>query len=307
MGLRPHHDYLLIGMHGDKSLMRDALAHQLSKMLDLEITQDTRYVDLYVNEAYHGLYLLIEDRTYIKTSEETLTFALELDHRIDWDQTGEPHIRIEGAPYGIKRSTDLEEETLLEITEYLNDVMSDLKNGILHEDIDDENWVSYMMVQELFKNVDAWGLSVFIYRDQEGSLKFGPVWDFDFALGNADYVNEQYYEPEGFFLAFDSRMAWFYHAMRIDAFKAEFKAQMTSFHEEELPTFLNVIEVLGERLKPYSDKNFQRWDIFNEYLWPTPMFMVEFNDHLDHVDYIYQFIEERSSWFQEVFKLDLFN
>jgi hypothetical protein len=102
-------------------------------------------------------------------------------------------------------------------------------------------------------------------------------------------------------------MAWFYHAMQIDAFKAAFKAQMTSFHEEELPTFLNVIEVLGERLKPYSDKNFQRWDIFNEYLWPTPMFMVEFNDHLDHVDYIYQFIEERSWWYQAVFLNEAFD
>ena len=299
MGLRPHHDYLLIGMQADKSLMRDALAHQLAKLMDLEITQDTRYVDLYVNENYHGLYLLIEDRTYIKTGEDPLSFVLELDHRIDWDQTGEPNIRIEGAPYGIKRSIDLEEDTLNGITNYLNGVIQDLQRGVIHPDIDIQNWVTYMIIQELFKNVDAWGLSVFMYRDQEGILKFGPVWDFDFALGNADYVGEQYYDPEGFFLAYDFRMAWFHYAIEIKAFRNAFKHEMITYYQEILPSFLTLIEVLGVSLIPYATKNFERWDVFNSYLWPNPMFMVEFETHMDHVLWNKNFIFERSKWYQE--------
>ena len=299
MGLKAHHDYLLIGLHADKSLMRDTLAHQLSILMELEITQDTRYVDLYVNGNYHGLYTLIEDRTYIKTEDDPLSFALELDHRIDWDQTGEPHVRIEGSPYGIKRSLDLEVKTLDDIENYLENVMDNLKNGIIHPDIDVTNWVKYMIIQELFKNVDAWGLSVFIYRDIEGSLKFGPVWDFDFALGNADYVNDAYYEPEGFFLAYDTRMAWFYHAMQISAFKNVFKNEMISYYQEVLPIYLTLIEVLGVSLIPYSTKNFSRWDVFNAYLWPNPMFMVEFESHMDHVLWIKNFIFERSKWYQQ--------
>jgi hypothetical protein len=299
MGLRAHHDYLLIGMHADKSLMRDTLAHQLSILMELEITQDTRYVDLYVNGNYHGLYTLIEDRTYIKTGEDPLSFVLELDHRIDWDQTGEPNIRIEGAPYGIKRSLDVEEDTLNGITNYLNGVMQDLQRGVIHPDIDLQNWVTYMIIQELFKNVDAWGLSVFMYRDQEGTLKFGPVWDFDFALGNADYVGEQYYDPEGFFLAYDFRMAWFNYAIEIKAFRNAFKHEMITYYQEILPSFLTLIEVLGVSLIPYSTKNFERWDVFNSYLWPNPMFMVEFETHMDHVLWNKNFIFERSKWYQE--------
>jgi len=299
MGLHPHHDYLLIGMHADKSLMRDALAHQLATLLEMDITQDTRYVELYFNGNYHGLYLLIEDRTYIKTHEETLSFALELDHRIDWDQTNEPHIRVEGAPYGIKRSSNLEEDTLRDIQQYLENVLDELKNGKIHHDIDIENWVKYFMIQELFKNVDAWGLSVFIYRDIDGDLKFGPVWDFDFAIGNADYVGETYYEPEGFFLAFDTRMAWFYHAIQIDMFKDAIKTHMITFYQEILPSYMTLIEVLGVSLVPYSQKNFNRWDVFNTYLWPNPMFMVEFNDHMEHVLWIKEFIFERSKWYQQ--------
>lgn len=299
MGLRAHHDYLLIGMHADKSLMRDTLAHQLSKLMDLEITQDTRYVDLYVNGNYHGLYTLIEDRTYIKTGDDPLSFALELDYRIDWDQSGEPHLRIDGAPYGIKRSLDLEPETLSGIQSYLDDLLQDLKNGVIHPDIDVTNWVKYMFIQELFKNVDAWGLSVFIYRDQEGLLKFGPVWDFDFALGNADYVNDEYYEPEGFFLAFDTRMTWFYHAIQIDAFKDAFKNEIITYYQDILPRYLTLIEVLGVSLIPYSHNNFNRWDVFNTYLWPNPLFMLEFETHMDHVLWIKNFVFERSKWYQQ--------
>ncbi|MDA0871572.1 MAG: CotH kinase family protein [Firmicutes bacterium] len=299
MGLRAHHDYLLIGMHADKSLMRDALAHQLSILMELEITQDTRYVELYVNDNYHGLYTLIEDRTYIKTGEDSLSFALELDHRIYWDQTGELHIRIDGAPYGIKRSLDLEPDTLSGIQSYLDAVLQDLKNGVIHPDIDVTNWVKYMFIQELFKNVDAWGLSVFIYRDQEGSLKFGPVWDFDFALGNADYVGDVYYEPEGFFLAFDPRMTWFYHAFQIFDFKLAFKNEIITYYQDILPSYLTLIEVLGESLIPYSENNFNRWDVFNTPLWPNPMFMVEFETHMDHVLWISDFIFERSKWYQQ--------
>lgn len=299
MGLRPHHDYLLIGMQADKSLMRDTLAHQLSKLMALEITQDTRYIDLYFNGNYHGLYLLIEERTYIKTGEDPLSFALELDHRIDWDQTGEPHVRIEGAPYGIKRSLDLEENTLDGIENYLESVLDELKNGIIHQDINITNWVKYMIIQELFKNVDAWGLSVFIYRDLEGSLKFGPVWDFDFAIGNADYVGDQYFEPEGFFLAFDNRMAWFFYAMQIDTFRDAFKNEMIAYYQEILPTYLTLIEVLGVSLLPYATKNFNRWDVFNTYLWPNPMFMVEFETYMEHVIWNKNFIFERSKWYQQ--------
>ena len=214
MGLKPHHDYLLIGMAADKSLMRDVIAHQLSQMLSLEITQDTRYISLHVNGDYHGLYALIEDRTYIKSTEDPLTFALELDHRIDWEPSNDVYIRVDGAPYAIKRSANLDSQTLDTIERYLENVLNDLRNGIIHPDIDLKNWARYMIIQELFKNVDAWGLSVFMYR--EGNmLKFGPVWDFDFALGNADYVGDDYYNPEGFFLAFDSRMSWFFNIIDI--------------------------------------------------------------------------------------------
>ena len=74
---------------------------------------------------------------------------------------------------------------------------------------------------------------------------------------------------------------------------------MITYYQEILPSFLTLIEVLGVSLIPYSTKNFERWDVFNSYLWPNPMFMVEFETHMDHVLWNKNFIFERSKWYQE--------
>lgn len=41
-------------------------------------------------------------------------------------------------------------------------------------------------VNEIVKNVDTGWDSFYMYKDAGGKLCFGPVWDFDIALGNAN-------------------------------------------------------------------------------------------------------------------------
>src|SRR5690606_39010272 len=54
--------------------------------------------------------------------------------------------------------------------------------------IDVESALSYYFVNELFRNVDGnLRLSTFLYKKRGGKLFFGPVWDFDLAIGNANY------------------------------------------------------------------------------------------------------------------------
>ena len=108
MGLNRSSSFNLVAMHGDKSLMRDALAHLLSEMISLEKIKNIRYISLYINDQYHGLYLLIEDRKHIKIDEniQELQFALEIDQRVNWEplQYEEtPFFQVEDLFYVIKR------------------------------------------------------------------------------------------------------------------------------------------------------------------------------------------------------------
>ncbi len=52
--------------------------------------------------------------------------------------------------------------------------------------IDTESWVDHHLLNVLSFNVDALRLSAYFYKKREGKLHFGPLWDFDRALGSTD-------------------------------------------------------------------------------------------------------------------------
>ena len=50
--------------------------------------------------------------------------------------------------------------------------------------LDEAAAIDFVLLQELFKNQDAFLGSAFLALRGDGKLHFGPVWDFDLALGN---------------------------------------------------------------------------------------------------------------------------
>ena len=51
---------------------------------------------------------------------------------------------------------------------------------------DIDSMVSYWLINEIFGNHDAWYKSRYCYKDFDGKLTFGPVWDFDWGLGSVE-------------------------------------------------------------------------------------------------------------------------
>ncbi len=70
---------------------------------------------------------------------------------------------------------------------------------------DVESLVSYFLVLEMFGNDDGRYRSVYAYKDIGGPFKYGPVWDFDFGVGNY----QMSYNPE----------AWLANYHKANAFK----------------------------------------------------------------------------------------
>lgn len=52
--------------------------------------------------------------------------------------------------------------------------------------IDTGSWIDHHLLNVLSFNVDALRLSAFFYKQRNGKLHFGPLWDFDRALGSTD-------------------------------------------------------------------------------------------------------------------------
>lgn len=51
---------------------------------------------------------------------------------------------------------------------------------------DIDSMVSFWLINEIFGNHDAWYKSRYCYKDLDGKLTFGPVWDFDWGLGSVE-------------------------------------------------------------------------------------------------------------------------
>jgi hypothetical protein len=299
MGLRGD-SFNLISMHSDKSLMRDALAHIVSKMIGLEITQETRYVEVYENMNFLGLFLLVEDRTYIKVDPfiDALQFAVEVDERINWDGRKVPYILIGNITHSIKRPFDYTSQESKRIETYLVNTLELIKKNVVPDYVDVLNWMQFLFIHELFKNVDAWGLSLFMYQSSDEILKFGPVWDFDLSLSNANYVNEGYLSPEGFYLLNHRSAIWTKDTMKITTFNRVFAEVVKSFYSNHFPTFLTIIDQLAEALIPYANKNFERWDILNTYTWPNPTFLYNIS-YRQQTEFVRHFILLRTEWMQK--------
>src|SRR5690606_34816351 len=49
--------------------------------------------------------------------------------------------------------------------------------------LDVDSTINYYLINELFKNVDGAVASAYLTKKRNGKLFFGPIWDFDLALG----------------------------------------------------------------------------------------------------------------------------
>ena len=296
MGLRGD-SFNLVSMQSDKSLLRDALAHIISKMIGLEITQEVRYVEVYQDLIYMGLFLLVEDRTYIKIdpTHDTLQFAVEVDQRINWEGRKDPYILIGDITHSIKRPFDYTVEDSNKIQTYLVNTLELIKKNVVPDYVDVLNWMQFLFIHELFKNVDAYALSIFMYQSTDGVLKFGPVWDFDLSIANADYVNEGYLSPEGFYLLNHPFAVWYKDTMKITRFNQTYSVVVKDFYVNTFPTVLTIIDELSEALLPYAEKNFNRWDILNIYTWPNPTFLYNIT-YREQTQFVKTFILLRTEW-----------
>ncbi|MBE5959060.1 MAG: hypothetical protein E7254_09410 [Lachnospiraceae bacterium] len=75
--------------------------------------------------------------------------------------------------------------------------------------MDEQSYIDYYLLQEFSKNGDAFGSgSTYLYKERDGKLFWGPVWDFDFVAWGAYSTN---FTGQGGTESFDmiGRMPWF--------------------------------------------------------------------------------------------------
>jgi hypothetical protein len=155
--------------------------------------------------------------------------------------------------------------------------------------IDVDSAVNYYIINELFKNVDGARASFWLYKKRDGKLFFGPVWDFDLALGNAGYDNVD--KTSGWHIR---NAPWFARLFQDPAFSAKVKTRWQTIKAEgKLELLFLYADARSKWLANAQTKNFQTWPIFNWSTWYTRVVM---GSYQGEVDEMIRWQRERAVW-----------
>jgi hypothetical protein len=312
-GMKSAKNYILLANYLDRSLVRNSLMVYMSKLLDSPIyTLDYRFVDLYFNQSYRGQYLLIERVEFQENRldiEPNLTlddagFMVELDFQVYVQNQGNENLewfKMNDKPYVIKEPNPI--DTIgyqFRHTRFMNNYFHNTRQALIegrnYENfIDVENWIDYFLMQEIAKNVDVgWG-SVYMVKETGGKLKHMPLWDFDLAFGNADYIP---YGPEGHWgWANEEKNEFFTLMMRIPAIRSRFKAKLIAYETTMLPLVIQYLNTNESRLAILSQGNFLTWPMDECDGWcPIPEPLRDLTTINQQFNYLRTYLTQRFRW-----------
>lgn len=271
--------WTLISNYGDKSLMRNILAFEVSRRVGQAYTPYCHPVDLVVNGEYRGCYQLCDqveaakDRVPAKDGYliEVDSYAAEEDLMFwSWH----------GTPVTIKHpdEDDITDEQKTFIENYFNwmesaalaDNFTDPVDGY-RKHLDLDSFLRNFLIGEFCGNPDMlW--SVYMYKDaSDGKLYTGPTWDHDISFDN-DYTVHPINGHGGFLYCNGARAASDairQVADRIVRLDPEAKKRLIELWEQaceegnlkELPLYLDETKAL---LQESQELNFKRWNILNQ-------------------------------------------
>jgi hypothetical protein len=312
-GMKEAKNYILLANYLDRSMVRNSLVAFMSQSFgDTLYALDYRFVDLVINQEYRGQYLLIERVEFQKNRldiEPNLTlddagFMVELDQQVYVQNQGNEDLewfKMNDKPYVIKEPSPLTTQGYqFRHTRYMKDYFHATRTALIQKTnyaqyIDVENWIDYFMIQEIAKNVDVgWG-SVYMVKPTGETLKHMPLWDFDLAFGNADYID---YTPEGHWgWATYEKNELFTLMMGITSIRNRFKEKLIAFEIDVLPGIMDWLSSNETALTTLSQTNFQLWPMDTCDGWcPIPLPLQGLTSISQQFDYLRDFLTQRIAW-----------
>jgi len=315
-------DWVLLACHHDKSFFRDYSAFYLASLLDgMYFSPNAWFVDVYLNGAYQGVYLLCDqiqqndgrvEVTY-DADPEKCEYLLEWDgyapdegvEDADWVRIGDrPFSEDEkGIPVSIKfpSGSDLTAAHIAYVKQYLTAVddaiMSAEKNYAAIENlIHEASFVDFFLVQEFFKNPDVAWSSFFLQikgQDAQRRLQAEPVWDFHLAAGN---FSEYDYKPENV----SEENPWLKSLMEIPRFREAVIMRWSELSNYQIDATIRQIQQMAVALQAAFERNFLRWDIWSESVVHSPE-VVAIDTFMGQVEYLINFFEARRAWLNDYY------
>ena len=312
-------EWALLNNWGDRSFMRHTLAFYLGqRMQGIPWSPRNRYVEVWINGDYRGLYILVE-----KVLRDTNRVNVKSNNISSNDLSG--GYILEATPRDGHKSKPIETETQIQtrrnnvnfvfkypkpknlldiygqsqrawIKSWL-DEFEDILWGDNYKDpvngyqkyINENSFIDYTILKELAKGVDdLFHASTFVQKERNGKLSMTAPWDFDLSFGNS-----KIYAEEDNWL---KTRIWFGRLNQDERYAQKYIAR----YEELIPLFYKIPEILKANYQQLDEKGIlerhhQKFPaILNNYISDegrrTP------TTYKGHVQFLSEWIMSRHNW-----------
>ena len=312
--------WTLINNYGDKTLMRNCLAFEVSKRIGAPYTPWCQPVDVIMNGEYKGCYQLCDqisvDQNRVPITEMepwdneepelTGGYLIEVDAYASQESSWFSSSR--GNPVTIKHPGDDDITTQQHnyIKNYFNLMESavfasnytDPENGY-RKYLDIESFLKHFLIGEFSGNMDTYW-SVYMYKDrEENQFHVAPCWDFDLAFDN----DQRIYPVNG-------RTSWAYLGGSAAGNMKSFVSRLLGdnatdqqlrqlwkdnrkegFLDEK--TLVAYVDSMAQEMEASANLNFIRWPILNSKVHQNISALGSFDAE---VDVLRSYIPTRLTW-----------
>ncbi len=324
-------DWILYAPYTDKSLIRNVLTFDWGNKMGRWAPR-TQLCELVLNGEYMGIYVMMErikanpGRVNIDhlnpqdTTNNELTggYILKVDKTTGGGVIAWTSPFLADAPSTASIQFQMHDPDISEMQpsqlSYIQSHITEWETALNSTNFTDSNlgyapymdvnsFIDFFLVNEITKNVDGYRISSFLYKErfsEGGKIVAGPLWDFNIALGNANYCYGQ--NTDGWASNFNDYCAggldvpfWWNRLLEDPDYAQKVRCRWEQLRSSSFQTdsMLAHIDTLAAQLAIPAERHFVRWPILGTYVWPNNFIG---NTYQEEIDYLKNWLTARLDW-----------
>ena len=320
LGMPADADWALQGPWLDKSLIRNAFSYDLARAMGATAMR-TRVCEVFVSTSgrpvgeadYVGVYQLTED---VERGDERVKLtalgpkdnaepAITGGYLLAWDvgdgtylkRWNSIQVKYPKAPSSAQMAWI--DRAFTEFDQALKgpDSRDPVKGYAAHIEVDD--WVNYILFEELVFNLDGYVRSFYLQKDRGRKIRPGPVWDHDLGLGHQFPAGTSF--TQWWFVGRKAAHGWVPRLMDDPAFVRKMAERWSTLRKgvlRDAQIDARIDTFAAPLLSGAADRNFDRWKILNvkHPFTMSAYITIATPTYPEQLVALKQFLKERAAW-----------